>query len=497
MKYTDAGLNLEIYAETMAGILPLLARTWDRARVVTAPFPPRKGGKGSGGFASLFDFNPDGRYKNPVLVNCTDGVGSKLKIAQLMGKYDTVGIDLVAMSVNDLICTGGEPLVFLDYLGMHADDTALTLEVMKGISAGCVEAGCSLTGGETAILPDFYAAGDFDLAGFCTGVVERDAIIDGRSIQAGDVVLGLPALQLLESKGYALHIVGRGKWAPALLAGYPWDVHVQPNGLRQKIAQLRQLRRACSEYEYGFDQRENAFLLPVSISSALEMRMAGLNAVGVAKEGRSPLLARAEPWATQGHELTRYWDIACRFVRHVGPPPDEIGLRVPPGKEQEAAQHLAAHGVHGRFLMIAPFAGGRAATADKAEKKWPGFEDFVREAPVRLGLPVVVCPGPGEHEAARQLYPAAVRIDDCDLGVYVALLQRAALVVANDTGPGHMAAALARPLISMMGGADAPRWAPWGPNVHVLQHPRQNDQVVWPDAEEALSLAERLLAETT
>lgn len=203
MKYTDAGLNLEIYAETMAGILPLLARTWDRARVVTAPFPPRKGGKGSGGFASLFDFNPDGRYKNPVLVNCTDGVGSKLKIAQLMGKYDTVGIDLVAMSVNDLICTGGEPLVFLDYLGMHADDTALTLEVMKGISAGCVEAGCSLTGGETAILPDFYAAGDFDLAGFCTGVVERDAIIDGRSIQAGDVVLGLPSSGF-HSNGYSL-----------------------------------------------------------------------------------------------------------------------------------------------------------------------------------------------------------------------------------------------------------------------------------------------------
>lgn len=203
MKYADAGLNLETYAETMAGIQPLLARTWDARRVVPAPFPPRKGGKGSGGFASLFDLNPDGRYKNPVLVNCTDGVGSKLKIARLMRKYDTVGIDLVAMSVNDLICTGGEPLVFLDYLAMHADDTELTLEVMKGISAGCLQAGCSLTGGETAILPDFYAVGDFDLAGFCTGVVERDAIVDGKKIQSGDVVLGLPSSGV-HSNGYSL-----------------------------------------------------------------------------------------------------------------------------------------------------------------------------------------------------------------------------------------------------------------------------------------------------
>jgi len=203
MKYSDAGLNLETYAETMAGIAPLLAQTWDRRRVVPAPFPPRKGGKGSGGFASLFDFNPDGRYKNPVLVNCTDGVGSKLKIARLMGRYDTVGIDLVAMSVNDLICTGGEPLVFLDYLAMHADDTALTLEIMKGVSAGCIQAGCSLTGGETAILPDFYAPGDFDLAGFCTGVVERDAIVDGRKIQPGDAILGLPSSGF-HSNGYSL-----------------------------------------------------------------------------------------------------------------------------------------------------------------------------------------------------------------------------------------------------------------------------------------------------
>lgn len=205
--YRKAGLDLDAYAETMAGIQPLLARTWDPARVVPPPFPPRKGGKGSGGFASLFDFQAVSgqavKYTHPLLVTCTDGVGSKLKIARLMEKYDTVGIDLVAMSVNDLICTGGEPLVFLDYIAMPADDSELTLQLVTGISDGCVQAGCSLVGGETAILPDFYAPGDFDTAGFCAGLVEKAAAIDGRAIRAGDVLIGL-ASSGPHSNGFSL-----------------------------------------------------------------------------------------------------------------------------------------------------------------------------------------------------------------------------------------------------------------------------------------------------
>ena len=206
--YKKAGLDLEKYAETMSGIQPLLARTQDKLRVIPSPFPPRKGGKGSGGFASLFDLDPDAwlfrrKYKHPVLVNCTDGVGSKLKIAASMKKFDTVGIDLVAMSVNDLICTGGEPLTFLDYIAMPKDDPELTKHLVQGISDGCLEADCSLVGGETAILPDFYAEGDFDMAGFCTGVVERERIIDGRFIQPGDTVIGL-ASSGVHSNGYSL-----------------------------------------------------------------------------------------------------------------------------------------------------------------------------------------------------------------------------------------------------------------------------------------------------
>ncbi|MGL6074340.1 MAG: phosphoribosylformylglycinamidine cyclo-ligase [Fimbriiglobus sp.] len=201
--YEAAGLNLEKYAETMAGIAPMLSRTWDMKRVFPPPFPARKGGKGSGGFASLFDINPDGKYRQPIMVTCTDGVGSKLKIARLMGRFDTVGIDLVAMSVNDLICTGGEPLVFLDYIAMPSDDPELTKQLVFGISEGCLQSGCSLVGGETAILPDFYEPGDFDMAGFAAGVVEKSEIVDGTAIRPGDQLLGLPSSGV-HSNGYSL-----------------------------------------------------------------------------------------------------------------------------------------------------------------------------------------------------------------------------------------------------------------------------------------------------
>jgi phosphoribosylformylglycinamidine cyclo-ligase len=197
LTYRSAGLDLDLYEQTLAGIAPLVKRT-HTPRVLD----------GFGGFASLFSLDYNSRlfarnYRHPVLVACTDGVGSKLKVAILAGKHDTVGIDLVAMSVNDCLCTGGEPLLFLDYLAMPKDDPDLTRELVKGISDGCIEADCSLVGGETAILPDLYAAGDYDLAGFCVGVVERRHVITGRSVQVGDKVLGL-ASSGLHSNGYSL-----------------------------------------------------------------------------------------------------------------------------------------------------------------------------------------------------------------------------------------------------------------------------------------------------
>lgn len=194
--YKDAGVDLERYAEAMAAIPRHLART-RTPRVIDLP----------GGFAGLFrlDFPPlfARNYQDPVLVACSDGVGTKLKVASAAGRHDTVGIDLVAMSVNDAICCGAEPLFFLDYVAMPKDDPPLLEQIVGGIATGCIDADCALLGGETAIMPDLYAEGDYDLAGFCVGVVDRRNLIDGSAIAADDVLLGLASAGL-HSNGYSL-----------------------------------------------------------------------------------------------------------------------------------------------------------------------------------------------------------------------------------------------------------------------------------------------------
>lgn len=195
--YKAAGVDLEKYRDAMARLPRLVSRTYT-PRVIRL----------DEGFAGLFRLDFDSplfarRYKEPVLVACTDGVGTKLKVAALRGVHDTVGIDLVAMSVNDALCCGAEPLFFLDYVAMPKDDPPLLEQIVEGIAAGCLEADCVLLGGETAILPDMYAPGDYDLAGFCCGVVERRHVIDGRAISPGDRILGL-ASSGFHSNGYSL-----------------------------------------------------------------------------------------------------------------------------------------------------------------------------------------------------------------------------------------------------------------------------------------------------
>ncbi len=195
--YKAAGVDLDLYRDAMARLPQLLARTYT-PRVIRL----------DQGFAGLFQLDFANRlfarrYENPVLVSCTDGVGTKLKVACLMGVHDTVGVDLVAMSVNDALCCGAEPLFFLDYVAMPKDDPPLLEQLVRGITDGCLQADCALLGGETAILPDLYNPGDYDLAGFCVGVVERSHVIDGRAIAPGDVVLGLASTGL-HSNGYSL-----------------------------------------------------------------------------------------------------------------------------------------------------------------------------------------------------------------------------------------------------------------------------------------------------
>lgn len=155
-----------------------------------------------GGFAGLFPF-PQGRYRDPQLVGCTDGVGTKLKLAFLLDRHDTIGIDLVAMNVNDLVCCGATPLFFLDYFACGQLDVTVAEIVVKGIARGCQDAGCVLLGGETAEMPGFYSPGEYDLAGFAVGVVERQRALTGRHIRPGDLVVGV-ASSGLHANGFSL-----------------------------------------------------------------------------------------------------------------------------------------------------------------------------------------------------------------------------------------------------------------------------------------------------
>lgn len=189
--YKDAGVDIEAGYEAVRLMREDVQRTF-RPEVLTD----------IGGFGGLFALNKE-KYKEPILVSGTDGVGTKLKIAFLMDKHDTIGIDCVAMCVNDIVCSGAEPLFFLDYVSLGKNRPEQVAEIVKGISNGCVEAGCALIGGETAEMPGFYPDGEYDLAGFAVGVVDKGKIIDGKSIKEGDKLIGL-ASSGIHSNGYSL-----------------------------------------------------------------------------------------------------------------------------------------------------------------------------------------------------------------------------------------------------------------------------------------------------
>lgn len=191
MDYKKAGVDIDA-GEKLVNLIKPLAKQTRRPEVIAD----------IGGFSALFD----GRFKNyhhPVLVSSTDGVGTKLKLAFLLNKHNTVGIDLVAMGVNDIITCGAEPLFFLDYFACGKLDIKIAGQVVKGIAEGCRQAKCTLIGGETAEMPGFYPAGEYDLAGFAVGVVDKNKIINGSKIKAGDVVIGLPSTGP-HSNGYSL-----------------------------------------------------------------------------------------------------------------------------------------------------------------------------------------------------------------------------------------------------------------------------------------------------
>jgi phosphoribosylformylglycinamidine cyclo-ligase len=230
LTYRAAGVDIDAGEEVVERIKPLVARTF-RKEVMA----------GLGGFGALFELA--GRYQDPVLVSGTDGVGTKLKLAQMLGRHDSIGIDLVGMCVNDVLVQGAEPLFFLDYFATGKLDVDTTVSVIGGIARGCELAGCALIGGETAEMPDMYPPGEYDLAGFCVGAVEKSRLIDGAKIHAGDAIVGIAASGP-HSNGYSLIRkilaragitsdsggfdldVGGVKLADALLA--PTQIYVKP-----------------------------------------------------------------------------------------------------------------------------------------------------------------------------------------------------------------------------------------------------------------------------
>ncbi len=209
LSYRDAGVDIEAGDRLVENIKPYAKRTM-RPEVLS----------GIGGFGGLVEISK--KYREPVLVSGTDGVGTKLKLAFELNIHDTVGIDLVGMSVNDILVQGAEPLFFLDYFACGKLEVEAATEVIKGIAAGCEQAGCALIGGETAEMPGMYPVGEYDLAGFAVGVVEKSEIITGRDIKAGDVVLGM-ASNGAHSNGYSLvrKIIARSK--PNLNAPFDGD----------------------------------------------------------------------------------------------------------------------------------------------------------------------------------------------------------------------------------------------------------------------------------
>lgn len=216
--YRDAGVDIDA-ADSLVERIGPMARSTTRPGVLG----------GIGGFGGLFQLGATGRWRDPVLVSGTDGVGTKLLVAQQAGRHDTIGIDLVAMCVNDIVVAGAEPLFFLDYFATGKLEVEAAAEVVQGVAEGCRRAGCALLGGETAEMPGMYAPGHYDLAGFAVGVVERDEILDGSGVRPGDVLVGLPSSGV-HSNGFSLvrKVVSEAGWA----------LDADPGGLGRPLADV-------------------------------------------------------------------------------------------------------------------------------------------------------------------------------------------------------------------------------------------------------------------
>ena len=266
----------------------------------------------------------------------------------------------------------------------------------------------------------------------------------------GDVVMALPALERLEAAGWQPILVGKG-WASSLLSGHHWAVHRYPQGFRERVRMLRQLVT-----DSRIDAPINCLLLTNSFSSALESRMAGLRPLGHAGDARGWLLSRAVAPSEAAHEIDRFDALAARLCDAAPSPrpsePARPRLKINDAAREEAASRLKAAGVKPPYACIVPFATGTLKGVGKA---WPGFDELARRLAARM--PTLVMPGPGETDQAMARFSNATLLPEVGLAAYAALLEGATIVVANDTGPGHIAAAVGAPTVSVLGPTDAAR----------------------------------------
>jgi heptosyltransferase-2 len=269
-----------------------------------------------------------------------------------------------------------------------------------------------------------------------------------------------------------------------LLAAESWPVTVHPKGYLDRVRVLRKLVADIQRTDSNFKQRENALIFSKSFSSALEMRLAGLRAVGYGSDGRRWLLQRSFPLPSL-HKLLIYWELATDFLGVSMQPPASIDLAVTGQARFRVAEVQRRFGLE-RYVVLCPFATGDIRGASK---RWPWFAELAQLIAEVLGVPAVLCPGPGTEEAeARDQFDSVVVLNGLGLSEYAAVLQGASLVIANDTGPGHIAAAVGTPLISLFGASDPARYGPWGPNVTLL-----NEAQGWPSLQRVLDTAHELI----
>lgn len=290
----------------------------------------------------------------------------------------------------------------------------------------------------------------------------------------GEVVLALPTLARLAAAGYELTLIGK-RWAPALLAGTRWPVTVRAEGSWPAGRQFANLRHGL----VAGSRRPDAVLLTKSFSSALEARLGGWRGVGYARDGRGFLLGEAYPLPRFEHASHAYWHLASCFLGVEAPYPTTTELTPSPEQQQHADALLAEKGLSDRaFVLLCPFSGAD----DRAGRKlWPGFA-ALGEHLAKQGVASLVCPGPGEEPRSAALLPAALQLVGVDLGVYAALLARSRAVIANDTGPGHLAAAVGARLVAVYGPHSVSAWAPLGARVALLQQAGG-----WPTLEQVLA----------